>query len=85
MYAGLFVPVSLQYQGPVTSGVRLKVVKMLKLLVPQHTRRPTSEQYTLVCTKMVEKYSWLNVYIQKLLQIYCTTDVPTLCISACTS
>lgn len=42
--------------GLISSKARRDIIQVLRTLILQHTRKPSSEQYTEVCRKLVEKY-----------------------------
>ena len=46
--------------GHLTSSAKQKIVSLLRSLIIQHTLYPTSEQYTTVCTRLVQKYPKLR-------------------------
>lgn len=42
--------------GVITARARKEIIQVLRTYITAHTIRPTSEQYTTVCRKLVEKY-----------------------------
>ena len=46
--------------GIVSTRARREIVQMLRTLMIQHTRYPTSEQYNTVCAKLVTKFKSLK-------------------------
>lgn len=46
--------------GVVVAKARQEIVQTLRTLMVQHTKYPTSEQYTNVCQKLIVKYSKLR-------------------------
>ena len=46
--------------GIVSACARKEIVQMLRSLVLQHTKYPTSEQYNTICEKLVTKFSKLR-------------------------
>ena len=46
--------------GIVSARARREIVQMLRTLIVQHTKYPTSEQYNTVCNKLVTKFKSLK-------------------------
>ena len=46
--------------GVITARARKEIIQVLRTYITAHTIRPTSEQYTTVCRKLVEKYPSLK-------------------------
>lgn len=46
--------------GVVIAKARQEIVQMLRTLMLQHTKYPTSDQYTTVCQKLIIKYPKLR-------------------------
>ena len=46
--------------GIVSTRARREIVQMLRTLMIQHTKYPTSEQYNAVCSKLVTKFKSLK-------------------------
>ena len=44
----------------ITKKVRIKVINMIAFSILGHTERPTSEEYTTVCKKLISKYPVLR-------------------------
>ena len=47
-------------QGRLTKRIRTEMIQSLSCLVMIHTKSPSSEQYNLVCRKLIEKYPTLK-------------------------
>ena len=46
--------------GRLTKRIRTEMIQSLSCLVMIHTKSPSSEQYNLVCRKLIEKYPTLK-------------------------
>ena len=42
--------------GVVSSKARREIVQVLRTLISQYTKYPTSDQYAIICQKLVEKF-----------------------------
>ena len=46
--------------GVISSKARREIVQVLRTLISRYTKYPTSDQYTIICQKLVEKFPHLQ-------------------------